>query len=303
MENAEEKIIENSSENVIENTKMSPKEKRNVAIILSVLAIVVLGTIITPIIGSLSSVISPSKKAMPSFSWDTQTPGLYKKDKTFRTNENVFSLNKNGDGTYVDSVSLTEDDVYLVMPSSFTNDNNEKTNLTSLPNKEGNIFSGTNKLEGIYFPSLYTSIGNYSFSSMPSLKEVKFGSGDGVQVLGDYVFKDSSSLTSVTFSRNLTTLGKGAFEGASSITSIDFSNTSIKTIGEECFSGCSSLSSVYLTTSITSLPKNLFKSCSALTSITYEGTVNAWNNLSKDSSWNASSSIAKIVCSDGIIQE
>lgn len=301
MENTEEKVIENPSDNVKENTKMSPKEKRNTAIILSVLGIVLLGTIITPIIGSLSSVISPSKKTSPSFSWDTQTPGLYKKDKTFRTNNNVFSLATSNENTYVDSISLTDDDIYLVMPSSVTNTDNTKTSLVMLPDKETNIFSGNNKLEGIYFPSLYVSIGDYAFSSMPALKEIKFGSGNGVQTLGDYVFKDSTSLSNITFSRNLTTLGRGAFSGATTITSIDFSSTTIKTVGEECFAGCSSLANVTLTTSITSLPARLFKNCSSLTSIIYEGNKNAWNNLSKDSTWSADSSISKIICSDGEI--
>ncbi len=44
-----------------------------------------------------------------------------------------------------------------------------------------------------------------------------------------------------------------------------------------------------------------FYYCEWLTSINYNGTIEEWNNISKDSSWRYDSSIMYIVCSDGTI--
>lgn len=302
MEENEEKIIDDGK--IEEGQIRKKKEKKYAALIVSLFSLVFTGTIAFPIIGSLSSKISPSKKSVPSFSWDNQTPGVYGQNKLFKTNENVFSLSKNDNDVSIEEINISAGDAYLVMPTKIYTSETETMNVMSIAGKETNIFSSSsiNELEGIYFPSLYTSIGENSFANMSSLKEVKFGSGTGAQKLGDGAFKNATSLLKVTFSKNLTSIGQSSFLNNSSLQELDLTQTSIKTIGENAFEGCVSLSSFALPSSITSIPKELFKGCSSLVSITYKGSKNAWVNLNKDSAWNEGSSLNKVICSDGEIQ-
>lgn len=299
MEEKEEKIIDNPLQE--EDPSRKKKEKKYAILIISLFSLVLIGTISIPIIGSFASSISPSKKSVPSFSWDNQTPGVYKKNKTFRTNEDVFTLKKENDVYSIDEISVTSGDAYLIMPSKFYVSEKETASVTAISAKETNILSSSSvdEIEGIYFPSLYTSIGDNAFAGMTSLKEVKFGSGNGIQKIADGAFKNDSLLMKVTFSKNLTSIGSNSFLSNASLESVDLEDTSIKTIGDNAFEGCTSLTSFILPTSIASMPKELFKGCTSLTSLTYKGTKNAWSNLKKDSSWSANSSLTKVTCSDG----
>lgn len=297
MENEEEKIIESEKE------KMSPKEKKYTIIILSVLSLVLLGSITFPIVGAFANQISPSKKGSPSFAWDNQRAGTYDSNKTYRTSENVFLLFEDDEALSLSLINVSENDAYLVMPTSIINEDKTSTSITSIVAKGTNIFSPTsvNVLKGIYFPSLYTNVGDNVFSNLVTLEEIKFGSGNGIQKLGNHVFKGDSSLMNITFSRNLKTLGEGAFEDVSSIKKIDLSETSLETIEQEAFKNCSSLKSLTLPRSISSIPSHMIDGCSSLESITYQGNIRAWNALTKDASWKENSNIKQIVCSDGII--
>ena len=85
--------------------------------------------------------------------------------------------------------------------------------------------------------------------------------------IGDYAFKDCSSLTSVTFPSSVTSIGKFAFNNCSTLTSITIPD-SVTSIGEQAFLSCSSLTSVTIPNSITSIGIYTFKYCSSLTSVT-----------------------------------
>ena len=85
--------------------------------------------------------------------------------------------------------------------------------------------------------------------------------------LGNYVFRDCASLTSVTFAEgcNLETMGTHVFYDCESLTQIDLPE-SVKSIGANSFAN-TGLVSIDLPDGITSLPNYLFQNCEALTSV------------------------------------
>ena len=63
---------------------------------------------------------------------------------------------------------------------------------------------------------------------------------DSVTTIGDWVFQNCSSLTSVTIPDSVTTIGEGAFSGCSSLTSVTIPD-SVTTIRAAAFVNCSNL--------------------------------------------------------------
>lgn len=122
---------------------------------------------------------------------------------------------------------------------------------------ENLVSSGVNSLKGIYFPSLYTTIGASSFANMPKLEEIRFGSGEGNQTIQNRAFENAVSLKEISFSKNLVSIGTETFKNNTSLLKVNLLSTSLKTLGEGAFSGCSSLKEIYLPSSLISLPSSL----------------------------------------------
>ena len=93
-----------------------------------------------------------------------------------------------------------------------------------------------------------------------------------VTSIGDYAFRDCSSLTSVTIGNSVTSIGHCAFQYCSSLTSVTIGN-SVTSIGDYAFGCCSSLTSVTIGNSVTSIDYRAFEYCSSLTSITIPDSV------------------------------
>ena len=115
-----------------------------------------------------------------------------------------------------------------------------------------------------------TSIGEYAFRDCSSLTSVTIP--NGVTSIGEYAFRDCSSLTSVTIPNSVTSIGNSAFFRCSSLTSVTIPN-SVTSIGHGVFAYCSSLTSVTMPNSITSIEDGLFGRCHRLTSITIPNSV------------------------------
>ena len=110
-----------------------------------------------------------------------------------------------------------------------------------------------------------TSIGNWAFRDCSSLTSITIP--ESVTSIGEYAFSGCSSLTNVTIPENVTSIGQYAFYGCSSLTSITIPEGVTK-IGYQTFSGCSSLSSITIPAGVTSIGYATFEDCSSLTGIT-----------------------------------
>ena len=108
-----------------------------------------------------------------------------------------------------------------------------------------------------------TSIGEYAFRDCSSLTSVTIP--NSVTSIGDYAFYYCSGLTSVTIPNSVTSIAMSTFSGCSSLTSIEIPN-SVTSIGGEAFWGCSGLTSVTIPNSVTSIGWDAFRGCSSLTS-------------------------------------
>ncbi len=85
--------------------------------------------------------------------------------------------------------------------------------------------------------------------------------------MGEMVFRDCSSLTSITIPEGVTGIGEAAFWGCRHLTNIIIPE-GVTSIGDYAFSGCSSLTSITIPENVTSIGNGAFRECSSLTSIT-----------------------------------
>lgn len=136
------------------------------------------------------------------------------------------------------------------------------------------------------------------------------------------VFRECSSLKSVTLPNGLTKIGGGLFSECTALESITFPE-SVKAIEEEAFmrcgfktitlpegltdiedstfKDCTSLASINIPNSVTSIGKFAFENCTALKTIYFSGTLADWNNLDKGEHWDRNVSGCTVKCTDGDI--
>ena len=89
--------------------------------------------------------------------------------------------------------------------------------------------------------------------------------GGCVTKVASTAFSGNTDITSVSFSKYVTTIGENAFEGCTSLASV--SGSGVTEIETEGFKDCSSLTTVALPLTVT-IGDNAFESCTSLTSLT-----------------------------------
>lgn len=143
-------------------------------------------------------------------------------------------------------------------------------------------FEGCTSLEEINIYSNVQSIGDDVFTGCSSIKKLYYNSsvpvkdsawgiieeveiGNNTSAIGDDAFYQYSTLTSVTMSYGMTSIGAAAFEGCG-ITDISIPN-SVTEIGSGAFMYCENLTEVDMSTNITSIAEVTFSQCSSLSTI------------------------------------
>ena len=123
---------------------------------------------------------------------------------------------------------------------------------------------------------------------------------EGVTSIEYAQFRGYSSITSITIPYTVTSINSSAFEYCSSLTNITIPN-SVTSIGSSAFSDCISLTNITIPNSVTSIGIRAFHNCTSLKNINFIGTIEQWNAINKDSTWNYGTGTYTIYCTDGEI--
>ena len=228
-------------------------------------------------------------------------------DKITTIGDNAF--------TYCDNLSSIEipDGVTAIGKSAFTGCNSLSSviipdSVTIIGNE---AFSGCNTLCGIYvdvnnlnyssdvhgilydkhktelvqapgairtctIPKSVATIGNYAFKDCSSLNSVVIS--DGVTTIGKYAFYSCDSLSSVEIPDSVTSIGNSAFTYCFSLNSVEIPD-SVTIIGDNVFSDCRNLSSVVIGNGVTTISSCAFAYCDSLRSVIIGNSVTSINNM------------------------
>ena len=153
------------------------------------------------------------------------------------------SVTSIGDYAFYDCTGLTEINWNAVSVNDFTSSSNVFYNA----GKEENGITVTFGDSVQKIPACAFYVNNSSY--YPNIKIVIIG--NSVTSIGNWAFRNCTSLTSVTIGDGVTSIGYRAFFGCTSLTSVTIGN-GVTSIGEKAFSGCTSLDDVYYTSDIAS---------------------------------------------------
>ena len=90
--------------------------------------------------------------------------------------------------------------------------------------------------------------------------------------IGANVFKDNTTITSITIPNSVTSIGDAAFEGCTGLTSITIPN-SVTSIGGYAFYDCSGLTNVTIGKGVINMGGGVFDGCPSITTITLLGEI------------------------------
>ena len=126
------------------------------------------------------------------------------------------------------------------------------------------------EITSLIIPNSVSSIGDYAFRDCSSLTSVTIP--NSVTSIRNYAFQNCSGLISITIGSGVTSIGNHAFQYCSVLTSVTIPH-SVTSIGFRAFCGCSGLTSITIPNSVTSIGDEAFSRCSGLTSITIPNSV------------------------------
>ena len=104
-----------------------------------------------------------------------------------------------------------------------------------------------------------------TFDGCKNLAEVQFDEG-ALQVIGNYAFRDCTTLQQVTIPPFVTELGLGAFWGCVNLTDVQLKK-GLQIIGGHAFRGCKALQQVTIPPSVTKLYACAFQGCRNLAEV------------------------------------
>ena len=149
------------------------------------------------------------------------------------------------------------------------NENSITVTGTILDFQGGEItIPATIKKGGISYP--VTGVENRAFIFCDTLTAVTF-SGD-VDSIGDSAFFCCTALNTVTFSGDVDSIGNDAFNDCDALNTVTFSG-GVDSIGYGAFQGCGALNTVTFSRDVGSIGDYAFDSCGALKTVTFSSNV------------------------------
>ena len=131
----------------------------------------------------------------------------------------------------------------------------------------GKLYLNENEIVNLVIPDTVTSISDYAFLGISSIKTVAMH--DNVTSVGVGAFKNCINLEVITLSNKLTALPKEVFYGNVKLKNISIPEAVVK-IDENAFNSCSSMTSVFIPQTVTYIGKYAFDNCTALEEFVFE---------------------------------
>ena len=137
-------------------------------------------------------------------------------------------------------------------------------------------FYGCNNIYTVDYPSLdaltYITYGNENSNPLRYAKMflVKGSEQSSLTInenVKDYAFYGAEWLETVTFEKNVYSIGKNSFRGCSNLKNVIFQGTELETINNDAFNGCSNLENIWLPSSLKEIGIAAFRNCGQLGSI------------------------------------
>lgn len=170
---------------------------------------------------------------------------------------------------YIDSI---KDEYIISMP-------NKVVINEGISNISNYAFYNCTSLEEITIPNTVTSI---DFDALAKTRIKKLNIPNSVTTIDDCAFWGNPSLSEVTLSENLKSLGVNAFQQCTALTEIEIPE-GISKIGQWCFLGCTNLAKIYIPKSVTLIEGWAFLDCNKLKTIYFGGTKADFENITVES--------------------
>ena len=179
------------------------------------------------------------------------------------------SITSIGDFAFENCSGLTS----ITIPDSVTSigDHAFYNCLTSITVSENNKYFSS--LNGVLFNKDKTELITYPIGN----ERTEYTIPDSVTSIGNFIFYNCSSLTSITIPDSVASIGNSAFYNCSSLTNIKLPDV-IDIISGNTFRDCSSLLNIIIPDSVTAIKECAFYNCSNLTSITIPDSVASIEN-------------------------
>ena len=179
------------------------------------------------------------------------------------------SVTSIGDHAFHNCSGLTS----ITIPDSVTSigDHAFYNCLTSITVSENNKYFSS--LNGVLFNKDKTELITYPIGN----ERTEYTIPDSVTSIGNFIFYNCSSLTSITIPDSVASIGNSAFYNCSSLTNIKLPDV-IDIISGNTFRDCSSLLNIIIPDSVTAIKECAFYNCSNLTSITIPDSVASIEN-------------------------
>ncbi len=174
-----------------------------------------------------------------------------------------FSIGKIGDRAFIKCAEL----------STINFDNGDPQNISG-----GSIgkeaFKALTQIEVLNIPNSIIAIGSNAFEGCNGLKDLKFDDRfdnykdpkNNPQIINEKAFFKCTALQSVSFSTNLTKIGKTAFSDCTSLENVYFSSN-LEEIGDSAFENCTSIVELNIPDSVLTIGKESFKALTSLSKL------------------------------------
>lgn len=173
------------------------------------------------------------------------------------------------------------------------------------------VFYECTDLKSIEIPASLTNIGLGAFYGCRNVTSLYVENDNKVyQAFNNCLYtKDGEVLitvfgnpSTISFLQSITIIDNYAFEHCTNLTTIKIPE-SVTSIGSYAFDYCINLTNIEIPSTVTSIGDYAFMNCPNLTTVNYTGTMEQWKKIDINKEKNDSLLAAKIICTDGIINE